>query len=160
MTFVMRTIGGGVLVAALCVVSPPTAAAQDIKTLVKKGSFDDVKFELNNAIVGRGFSVEFGGQIGTMLDRTGADVGSAKPIYKQAEFMEFCSAKLSRRMMEADALNVAFCPYSVFIYETIAAPGEIVVGYRVPAPRGNDASRAAIADVDKLLESIIKDAVQ
>lgn len=136
------------------------ASAQDLKTVAKKASFDDVKFELSNAIIERGLRVDFSGSISQMLDRTGADVGSTRPIYKHAEFMSFCSAKLSRQMMEADAANVAFCPYTVFIYETAAAPGEIVVGYRPFPDKGSEASRAALGEIDKLLTVIIKTAVQ
>lgn len=136
------------------------AAAQDLKTVTKKASFDDVKFELSNAIIERGLKVDFSGSISQMLERTGADVGSTKPVYKHAEFMSFCSAKLSRQMMEADAANVAFCPYTVFIYETAATPGEIVVGYR-PFPQPvNETSRAALGEIDKLLSGIIEAAVQ
>lgn len=148
------------LAAGLCLAAAGLAIAQDLKTLTRKGSFDDVKFELNNAIIDRGLVVDHTGQIGQMLARTGADFGSAKRIYKQAEFVSFCSARLSRQMMEADADNIAFCPYVVFFYETAAKPGEIVVGYRPPAPRGSDASRAALAEIDKLLDGIIKDAVK
>ena len=95
-----------------------------------------------------------------MLERTGADVGSSKPVYRQAEYFTFCSAKLSRSMMEADPANIGFCPYVVFIYETAAAPGTISVGYRRPPAQGSDASRAALADIDALLDGIVKEAVK
>jgi len=137
-----------------------SASAEDLKTVAKTASFDDVKFELSNAIIERGLKVDFSGSISQMLDRTGADVGSTRPVYKHAEFMSFCSAKLSRQMMEADAANVAFCPYTVFIYETATAPGEVVVGYRPFPDKGSDASRAALNEIDKLLTAIIKAAVQ
>jgi uncharacterized protein (DUF302 family) len=146
------------LIMAMAVVQP--VAAQDLKTATKKGSFDDVKFELGNAIIERGLRVDFSGSISQMLERTGADVGSTKPIYKHAEFMSFCSSKLSRQMMEADAANVAFCPYTVFIYEAAATPGDIVVGYRPFPQTANEASRAALGEIDKLLSGIIKAAVQ
>ena len=76
------------------------------------------------------------------------------------EFLTFCSAKLSRAMMEADLANVGFCPYVVFVYEAAGKPGETVVGYRRPAITGNDASKAALAEIDKLLDGIVKDAVK
>jgi uncharacterized protein (DUF302 family) len=145
---------------AFLVTSTSLLVAQEIKTVARKGSFDDVKFELNNAIVGRGLVIDHTGQIGAMLARTGGDVGSDKPIYKHAEFLTFCSAKLSRQMMEADAANIAFCPYVVFVYETVGAPGEIVVGYRPPASQGNGASRDALGEIDKLLDGIIRDAIK
>lgn len=160
MTSLLRAVTVAILALGAGSASMAPAAAQEIKTLMKKGDFEDIKFELNNAIVSRGFVIEQDGDIGRMLERTGADVGSTKPVYKQAGFLSFCSARLSRQMMEADPANVAFCPFLVFIYEAVAAPGEIMVGYRTHAPRGNEASRAALAEIDKLLDGIISDAVK
>jgi len=136
------------------------AAAQDVRSYSKKAPFDDVKFELTNAIIARGLTVDYTGAIGKMLERTGADVGSTKPLYANAEFLTFCSAKLSRRMMEAELGNVAFCPYVVFLYEAADTPGEIVVGYRRPATAGSEATKAALAEIDVLLDAIVKDAVK
>ena len=83
----------------LSVIGPLQAPAQGAGVVIytKKAKYDDVKFELNNAIVGRGLTIDFNGQVSKMLDRTGADVGSTKAIYKQAEYVSFCSAKLSRQ---------------------------------------------------------------
>ncbi len=134
--------------------------AQEPKTFTSKSSFDDVKFELNNAIVARGLAVESTSRLGDMLARTAADVGSAKQIYKSAELLSFCSARYSRRMMEADPVNIGFCPFVIFIYETVDVPGQVVVGYRAPAQRGNDASKAALMEIDQLLEGIITEAVK
>jgi Domain of unknown function DUF302 len=136
------------------------AFADDVRTYAKKAPYEDVKFELTNAIIDRGLSIEFTGQIGRMLERTGADVGSTKPLYRQAEFLAFCSAKLSRAMMEADLANVGFCPYVVFIYEAAEKPGETVIGYRRPSSSGSDASKKALAEIDALLDGIIRDAVK
>jgi uncharacterized protein (DUF302 family) len=160
MSMVVRVSLASALLILMAIAAGQPAAAEDLKTATKKGSFDDVKFELSNAIIERGLRVDFSGSISQMLERTGADVGSTKPIYKHAEFMTFCSSKLSRQMMEADAANVAFCPYTVFIYETAAAPGEIVVGYRPFPQPANETSRAALNDIDNLLTAIIKAAVQ
>jgi uncharacterized protein (DUF302 family) len=157
MQMVLRTLC--VLAVLLGAALGQPASAQDLK-VAKKASFDDVKFELSNAIIERGLKVDFSGSISQMLDRTGADVGSTRPVYKHAEFMSFCSAKLSRLMMEADPANVAFCPYTIFIYETAASPGEIVVGYRPFPQAANETSRAALNEIDKLLTAIITAAVQ
>jgi hypothetical protein len=137
-----------------------TAAAEEIRTYTRRAAYDDVKFELTNAVIGRGLTIDYTGHIGRMLERTGADVGSSKPLYRAAEFLTFCSAKLSRAMMEADLANVGFCPYVVFLYEAADKPGEIVVGYRRPQPSGNEASRKALAEIDALLDGIVKDAVK
>jgi hypothetical protein len=134
-----------------------TAAAQDVRSYTSKAPFDDVKFELSNAIIARGLTIEHTGDIGRMLERTGPDVGSVKRLYNRAEFVMFCSAKLSRAMMEADARNIAFCPYVVFIYEPATHLGETVVGYRRPP---SVAASSALADVDALLDGIVRDAVK
>ena len=104
--------------------------------------------------------VDFNGNVGGMLERTGADIGSTSPIYKHAEYFTFCSAKLSRATMEAEAANVGYCPYVVFIYETAAAPGTTHVGYRSPPLHGSDASKAALAEIERLLDAIAKEAVK
>ena len=136
------------------------ALADPIRTYAAKGSYEDVKFELGNAIVGRGLVIDFTGNLGAMLARTGADVGSTKPLYKSAEYMTFCSAKLSRDMMEADPLNIGLCPYVVFIFESADKPGQVTVGYRRPEARGSATSSKAIAAIDALLDQIAKDATK
>ncbi|HRD77083.1 MAG TPA: DUF302 domain-containing protein [Hyphomicrobiaceae bacterium] len=151
--------GGGALAMSLSVV-PGAAQSPGVVSYNKKAAYDDVKFELNNAIVGRGLTIDYNGQLGRMLERTGADVGSTKPIYKNAEYFAFCSAKLSRAAMEADPANIAGCPFIVFIYETAAAPGTVHVGYRRQPSHGAAASVKAHADIDALLDGIAKAAVK
>lgn len=153
------------MVAALALLGEPivgtgSVAAQELITRSKAAAFEDVKFDLDNAITERGLVVDHTGNIGAMLDRTGADVGSTKKLYRHAEYVVLCSAKLSRQMMEADPGNVAFCPFVIFIYERADKPGEIVVGARPPAMRGDAVSRAALADVEGLLKGIVEAAVK
>ncbi|MFM9943546.1 MAG: DUF302 domain-containing protein [Hyphomicrobiaceae bacterium] len=150
----------GAIALAIMTLAPTAASAQEIRTATVKSKFDDVKFELTNAIINRGFVVDATGRLGDMLARTAKDVGSDVAIYSHAEYMTFCSAKLSRQMMEADVANIAFCPYVIFIYEAVAKPGEIVVGYRAPLARGDARSQAALAEIDAMLSAIIKDAVK
>jgi hypothetical protein len=153
----------GVLCALCTAVAPPTTAlAQDppLKIYSKVGNYDDVKFELQNAIIGRGLSVDFNGQLSKMLDRTGADVGSDKVIYRTAEYFTFCSAKLSRAMMEADTVLIGLCPYVVFMYEPIAASGTISVGYRRLPMIGSEAAKSALTAIDQLLDGIVRDATR
>ena len=161
----MRTAIAMLGLLALMLTAPGLAgggslAAAELFTKSKSGSFDDVKFDLTNAIIDRGLVVDYTGSVAGMLDRTGADVGSTKKLYRHAEYFVFCSAKLSRQMMEADPSNIGFCPFVVFIYEREDKLGEIVVGARPPTPRGDDASRKALAAVDGLLQGIVSDAVK
>ncbi len=134
--------------------------AATYRSYSKAAAFEDVKLDLHNAIQGKGLALDHTGAIGRMLDRTGADVGSTKPIYKNAEYISFCSARFSRRMMEADPANIAFCPFIIYIYEDVGKPGTTTVGYRRPPAIGNDASRKALGEIDELLDSIVREATQ
>jgi uncharacterized protein (DUF302 family) len=150
------------LAVALIALAAPECGlrAEEIRTYAKAAAYEDVKFDLVNAIESRGLAVEFNGHLDKMLDRTGPDVGSTKEIYARAEFFTFCSAKYSRQMMEADRINIAFCPFVVFMYEAADKPRETIVGYRRPAPHGSEASAKALAEVDGLLDAIVKAAAQ
>ncbi len=144
----------------LLTASVAIAQESQLRIISKNASYDDVRFELQNAIIDRGLKIENNGQVGKMLERTGADVGSSRQIYRNAEYFAFCSAKLSRAAMEADPANIGFCPYVIFLYETAAMPGVIHVGYRQLPPDGSDASRTARSAIEKLLNEIAKAAVQ
>lgn len=130
----------------------PAQAEEAVTTVATDGSFTDVVADLEDAIVNRGYKIDYHGHIGDMLKRTAGDVGAARPLYRDAEFLQFCSAVVSRRAMEADIANIAFCPYVVFAYEAEAEPGKVVVGFRrLPAGPGRD-------EVNALLEEIVEDA--
>ena len=84
-----------------------------------------------------------------MLSRTGSDVGSETKLFEAADIFVFCSAVISREMMEADPMNIAHCPYGVFVAET--ADG-VMVGRR-------DYPDGAMDKVEALLDGIIDEAV-
>ncbi len=132
----------------------------DLKIYSTTNSFDDVKADVEDAIINRGFVIDYHGFIGNMLKRTAQDVGSTKALYKDAEFYQFCSASMSRKTMEADARNIAYCPYVIVVYEQAAKPGTVHVSYRPPAIVGSDVSKAALVTIDKLLDEIAREATQ
>lgn len=115
-----------------CAVLGVTASADDIPVIPPvthqvDGEFDDIAFSVENAIINAGLVIENRSHVGDMLARTKEDVGGSKDIYTNAEIFTFCSATVSRQMMEADPANIQFCPYSIFLYETPDAPGRITV---------------------------------
>ena len=132
----------------------------DVRIVAVEGAFEDVAAYVADAIVNRGLVIDYRGYIGRMLQRTGKDAGSAKPVYRDAQFFQFCSAVWSRRTMEADPRNIAYCPYVVFVYELTAQPGIVHVGYRRPARTGPPESRKALAAVDRLLDAIVREATE
>ena len=97
--------------------------------------------------------------ISDMLERTGKDLGMTKVIYGKAESMQFCSASVSRHMMEADPTNIVFCPYIIVIYTLPQDPKKVYVGYRRPLLVGSKASKASLQAVEKLLDGIVKEAL-
>lgn len=161
----MRSMMQWVLVAAMAAATAMAGATtgwadKATKQFTAKKTFEDAKFDLTNAITAKGLTIDATGHIAAMLQRTGADVGSTRPIYKAAEYVTFCSAKLSRQMMEAEASNMGLCPYVMFVYETAAKPGEVVIGYRKLPDDGNNASKAAFKEINALLEGIAKEAAK
>lgn len=134
------------------------AAAPDIKIHSVTGQYDDVKERVLFAIENRGIVLNYTARVGSMLERTGKDLGRPRQIYGHAEVLEFCSATLSRDTMEADPHNIAFCPYAIAIYTLPQEPGRVYLAYRRPSPAGVPSSVKALAAVEKLLEGIVDEA--
>lgn len=137
------------------------ATAQPVVSYAKADAkFEDVRDDLKTAIEAKGLVVDYQSHIARMLERTGKDVGSTKPLYADAQALLFCSARLSRKMMEADPANVVMCPYSIVVYATASKPEQVFVAYRRPMqPAGSPASQAALKEVEALLDSLAREAV-
>jgi len=129
-----------------------------IKSYTFEATFEDALFDLGEALTNKGLVIDHSANVAHMLNRTAKDVGATKTVYKQGQVVEFCSTKLSRAAMEADALNMAFCPYSMFVYETTANPGKITVGYKILDGAISPASQKALSDVNKLMEAMVREA--
>lgn len=125
------------------------AYAQEAVTYPFDGSFDDATFSVESAIIGRGLVIDYVSHTGDMLNRTAADVGSEKMLFEGADIFLFCSAQLSREVMEADPMNIAHCPYGIFVTER---NGEVLVGHR-SYPEGE------MQKVETLLTEIIQEAI-
>lgn len=124
-----------------------------------EGEFDVVKDDLLLAIQGKGLVVDHTSHIHNMLERTGKDLGMTKTVFRQAEAYSFCSAVVSRKMMEADPHNIAFCPYVITVYALPNEPNRVYVSYRRPTPVGSEASRKSLKAVEDLLDEIVREAL-
>ncbi len=145
-----------------CVSTPKPAAPLAADHLVqysKTANFEDVREDLQLAIQGRGLVVDHTSHVHNMLERTGKDLGLTKKIYKDADAYSFCSATVSRTMMEADAHNVVFCPFTITVYATVSEPNKVYIAYRRPPLIGNEASKAALKAVHDLLDGIAREAI-
>ncbi len=138
------------LIAALLTSLATTAVAEDFATTYAfDGSFDDATFLVEDSIINHGLVVDWVSHTGEMLARTGADLGADTVLFENADIFQFCSATISRQMMEADPLNIAHCPYAIFVFEK---DGEVTVGFR-NQPEG------VMQAVQELLDDIAREAV-
>ena len=138
--------------AATLIVAAQAAAAQEVVSYTTDQSFDDVAFGLETAIVNEGLVIDHVSHVGEMPERTRADVGSDVVLFTNADAYSFCSAKVSREVMEADPMNIAHCPYSIFIAERADTPGEVTIGFSA-FPEGE------MQKVQALLDGIVRAAI-
>jgi len=139
---------------------PPGAAADEIVLRSKRGSFEDVKGAVVFAIENRGLVINTVSHVGEMLDRTGRDLGATKRVFAKADVLEFCSASLSRRAMEADPHTIAFCPYAIAVYVLPDEPGVVHVSYRKPLAPSSSRGAQALGEVERLLAEIVREALE
>lgn len=138
------------------------AAGRDAYNVVftVRGDFDAIRDGVLMAVEGKGLNINNRSYISDMLERTGKDIGATRQVYVKAELVEFCSATLSRRMMEADPHNIVMCPYVISIYSLPADPRTIYVAHRKFPTGGTPKSRAAFREVEKLLSEIIQEGIR
>lgn len=129
-----------------------TALAADMITYDTEDSFDDVVFGLESAIIDAGLVIDSVSHTGEMLERTRADIGSERVLFLNADVFSFCSAKISREMMEADPMNIVFCPYDIFVMVRPETPDTTTIGFRT-YPEG------AMKKVESLLDGIARAAI-
>ena len=149
-----------VLAFAVLACGAGNAAMPGVTIQSVKGAFDDVKERLTTAIENRGLVLNYTAQVGTMLERTGKDIGRDRRIYANAEVLEFCSAGVSRSTMEADPRNIVFCPYTIAIYVLPNEPGKVYLAYRKPLVSGSTQSMKALREVGRLLDAIVVEALK
>ena len=135
-------------------------ASHPLRVFKAEAEFDDVKFDLENAIVNAGLKIIYQGNIGEMLERTKESVGAKVKVYDNAEFFAFCAAPISHAIMGADPRNIGFCPYIIYAYSLAGEKGVTYVGYRRPVAAGSEASRAALKTLNKFLETLVKGVVE
>lgn len=141
------------LLAAVMAVGATFAAAQDTAiTYTVDQDYDDVTFGLESAITDEGLLIDAVNHVGAMLERTKEDVGGTQTVFLKAEVYSFCSAMLSRKVMEADPMNLQFCPYGIFVMQMPETPDQTTIGYRI-MPEG------PMKEVEALLDRIVQEAI-
>jgi uncharacterized protein (DUF302 family) len=127
------------------------ALSDDFISVEVRADFADVVFMVEQAITNRGLVVDHVSHVGAMLARTKQDTGGAKDLFTAAEIFAFCSAAVSREVMEADLRNVQYCPYTIHVYQPAQDDAPVIVGYREFAP-------ASMRPANYLLQQIVAEA--
>src|SRR6056297_2437688 len=138
--------------AAALAIAATGALADEMITYETQDSFDDVVFGLENAIIDEGLVIDSVSHTGDMLERTRMDVGSDVVIFENADIFSFCSAQLSREVMEADPMNLIYCPYDIFVFVRPETPDTTTIGYRA-FPEGE------MKKIEALLDGITRAAI-
>ena len=133
-------------------------------TISIEGTFDDVYDEFKNAIINEGLTIDYVGNVDQMLQRTsqaqvntGENSKQVAPVYLFAKYMQFCSSALTHKAVQANPQNLSMCPFLVFIYETTANPGHIVIGYRPPTLSTDEESKVISQAVVIFLNEILNE---
>lgn len=118
----------------LCFALAATFAQAEAWMTARKvtSSFADARDAVVMAIENRGLVINYTSHMADMLNRTGADIGATREIFGQAEIIEFCSASLSRKMMELDPHNIVLCPFAISIYTLPGEKNTTWISYREP----------------------------
>lgn len=144
----MRTL----LTTTILLLAAPLAA-QNITSVTVPETVEDMEFAVESAILDMGLAIDFVSYTGDMLSRTMADVGSDVEIFSGATLYNFCSATVSRQVLEADPANVAYCPYTIFVYSLPESPNETIIGHQTYPGE-------SMQPANDLLDEIIANAIQ
>ena len=148
------------LVLSLWVGAAAASTVEVMEVYSAEQAFATVRDNLKQAIINRGLVVSNVSHMGEMLARTGEDLGDAKPVYGEAEIFEFCSAVLSRAMVEADPRNIVHCPLSVAIYTLPAEPGRVYAAFRRPTVLAPEHALEPLQAIEELLRGVAREALE
>lgn len=164
----MSIVRGLLLSAALGLAVISTADAEadaGYKSYVKQAKFDDVLEDLRDAIVKRGFVIDYTGHFNQMLERTAETAGSVtaegvKSPYTNAQYLQFCPSKLTHEAVSANPFGIANCPIAMFVFELRHEAGKVHVGYRLPVDSPSRLVKDVNAKLTKLLDEIATEATK
>lgn len=123
------------------------------------GEYDEVWEDLEMTLNERGLVISSVSHVGEMIDRTGKALGRTRKVFAKANVMEFCSAIVSRNMLEQNPHLIAFCPYQIMVYTLPGDEKKVYLSYRRPL-WPEEADRRVLDAVEDLLTGIIEDLVK
>ena len=82
-----------------------------------------------------------------MLNRTADDVGATENVYLDASVFIFCSSILTREVVAIDPTNIAYCPYSIYVFTTAEEPDKTIIGVPIHLYPEMDAVNDLLRDI-------------
>lgn len=147
--------------------SAPLSAegAGGYRVMAKQGAFEAVAEDVREAIIKRGYVIDYTGQLNAMLVRTAIDTGTVtgsgkESPYRNAIFVQFCPARLTHEAVNASPLAIANCPVAIHVFETTAEPGKVQVGYRLPEVSPSKLVTRVNAKLADVLAEIVAEATR
>jgi uncharacterized protein (DUF302 family) len=131
-----------------------------VKTVGVTANFEDILESVRQAIEGKGINIAHTLPASDMLNRTGKDFGIEKNVFLKAETVEFCSARISHRLAQANHENILLCPFTISVYVLTDDPDHVYLSWRRPFPVSDTESRAAVKEMVELIEAIIREATE
>lgn len=161
----MQRLTASLIALTLAFSSPAISDDVGYKSYTKAGKYEDVRDDLKDAIIKRGFVIDYVGHFNSMLERTaeaaGRNVESGKKSpYLNAEYVQFCPSKLTHEAVSANPIAIANCPVAVFVYEVHQEPGVVHVGFRTPVASPSRLSKDINGRIVEMLDGIAKDATK
>ena len=125
--------------------------------VVEDGVFADTLEAVKEIIQGKGINIAHTLPPSDMLQRTGPAFGITDQVLKDGEIIEFCSAKISHQLIQANPENITLCPFTISVYVLNADPKNVRMTYRKPFVI-DEASREAVDAMNELIMGIIQEA--
>ncbi len=127
--------------------------------VIEGGDYEESLNTLKEVIKGKGINIAHTLPPSEMLERTGPAFGVTEKVLENGEMVEFCSAKISHKLIMANFENISLCPFSISIYVLTADPENVRLSYRKPYVL-DEASKEAVAEMTALMEEIITETAE
>jgi uncharacterized protein (DUF302 family) len=122
--------------------------------IVNDAVYEDILDAVKETIKGKGINIAHTLPSSGFLGNTGPAFGITEPVLKNGEMVEFCSAKVSHQLIQANIQNIVICPFNIVVYELNAKPGQVHMTFRKPYVIDEASIEATNAMVGLMIEII------
>ena len=157
--FALLALTVGVLLALPATANGESEQSMVYTRIVADGKYSDTLEAVKEIIKSKGINIAHTLPPSDMLGRTGPAFGVTKPILKDGEIIEFCSAKVSHQLIMANPENIVLCPFVISVYVLSEDPANVRMTYRMPHVI-DEASQTAVDAMNELVIAIIEEAAE